>query len=286
MFSHLVRTLTVVAVGTSFLVGVVACTQPAARKSKKKSDPNGELFEDDYAYEEEEVPEETITITTKDAGTISVPTRPSDGGKPDVIVGAQPCPATFARGDLGVVEIMITSKENAGDVGEWVEIQNNRPCIVNVKGVTVESPRGSSGVDRVTIDQDIIIQPYRTFVVANDADPAINGGLPEPVVTFKTATGTATTDVLKNDGDMITVTAPNGLILDRLSYPDIRQTDGTRPYGISYALPWNCKWDERTDDTNPELVSASHWSLSVGVYGPGGARKGTPNADNTDVSCY
>jgi len=262
--------------------------QPAARKVKK-TDAREDLFEDDYAYEEEEVPEEVVEIKPGDAGVISVPVRPNDGGgdarNPDV-VAPQPCAPGFAKGDLGVVEIMITSKENSGDVGEWLEIQNTRSCIANVNGVSVESPRGSTSVDRVTITEDLLIQPYATFIVANDADPTKNGGLPPPVVTFRTPTGTATSDVLKNDGDTIVVLAPDGSQIDRLVYPDIRQPDGTRPYGISYALPFDCAWTQRTDPQNDELVNVSHWSLSVQTFGSGGARKGTPNTDNTDVKCY
>jgi hypothetical protein len=285
MFSHLVRTLIAVAVGSSFLVGAVACMQPAARKSKKPD--SGDYFEeDDYVYEEEEDPEETVTILDNDAGVISVPTRPSDGGadvkKP---TGTQPCPATFAEGDLRVVEFMITSKEGTGDVGEWVEIRNTRDCIVNVRNVKIESPRGSTSIDSVTVEEDIVLQPWGTFIVASNADPALNGGLPAPVVAFLAASGAATSDVLKNDGDSIKVIAPDGTQLDRLVYPDIRQQNGTRPYGISYALPWNCDWAQRMDPVTPDLVNTVHWSLSDRPYGAGG-RKGTPNADNDDVSCY
>lgn len=268
MSSYFVRAALLGAALVSFLVAASACGQQATRKSKASPD-SGDLFEDDQAYtdDDDQTPSTTIGVSNKDAGVITVPTRPSDGGHDGRAAeddAGSLCAGDIQPGDLRVVEIMISSKSGQGDTGEWVEIQSARSCSLNVKGVTIASPRGT-GSDTVTVQTDLIIPPYGTFIVADDADPTKNGGLPTPVI------GWSTTDVLKNDGDSVEITVGASSI-DKVTYPSLSTSPGT-----SLAFPADCAWSDR--------ATWSKWSNSVSTFGAG-ALKGTPNHDNSDVTCY
>jgi hypothetical protein len=278
MFSHLVRLAVAALVGTSFLVGM-ACTQPEARRSKKDA---GEPFEeDDFAYEDDQEPETDLTTNSKDAGVISVPKRPNDGGTKDVYIppvntDAGTCSTGPGPGDLQIVELMIASKGGSGDNGEWVEIQNARDCVLNVRGVKISSPRGTAGVDAIVVNADLFVPPAKTFVVADDGDPSRNGGLPGPVVSWNT------TDVLKNSGDTIELTAEDGTTIDKVTYPALDL--GVSNYGTSLSFPVSCLWSDRLV-TGASDINTVRWSGSSNAYGSG-ALHGTPNDDNWDVSCY
>ncbi|MBK6690832.1 MAG: lamin tail domain-containing protein [Myxococcales bacterium] len=272
MFSYRLRALVVCVVGLGFLAGALACGEVPARKAKATSD-GGDLLEEDFGYEDEQTePETNVTSSSKDAGTITIPSRPSDGGvdvaKPASDGGA--CTGDIAPGDLNVVEIMVASKTGQGDTAEWVEIQSSRGCRLNVKGVKIASPRGTSGVDAVTVATDLELPPYGTFVVTGDADPLKNGGLPGPLVAW------GTSDVLKNDGDTIEITNAAGAVIDKVTYPS---TNPAVTPGVSIAFPANCSWSDRS--------SWVRWSQSpvTSTYGSA-SLKGTPNKDNTDVVCY
>ena len=176
------------------------------------------------------------------------------------------CTSPVGQGDVRIVEIMIASATGQNDRGEWVEIQNTRPCRQNLRGLTVESPRGAAAPDVLTITEDAFVDPNGTFLVAGSADPALNGNLPEPVFSWDKG------DVLKNDGDTITVRSGE-TVIDTLTYPNFNG----RQAGVSVSFPADCPtWDVRAD--------WERWSTSFASFD--GTKKGTPNADNTDVACY
>jgi hypothetical protein len=185
-----------------------------------------------------------------------------DSGKPSNL-----CQGSVGAGDFKVVEIMIASIAGSGDKGEWIELQSTRSCTQNAKGLVITSPRGV-GTDTATVGADMFVPAYGTFVVANSTNTAVNHGLGARVVAFSGEPA----DVLKNDGDTITVT--NGATtVDTLTYPKF----GNLVAGSSVSFPWDCAWSDRTD--------WQRWSYSFTTYG-GGAFKGTPNDDNLDVACY
>ncbi len=272
MFSHTVRTLVVGVTGIAFFVGAVACSQTSARKSRRGAD-SGDFFEDDQAFEDDDdTPSTEVILATGDAGVINVPTRINDGGSKDgrvADVGGNDgglCSGPLQLEDVRVVEIMLSSKSGQGDTGEWVEIQSSRACSINLKGLTISSPRGTTAVDTVTIDQDIVLPPYGFFVVADSTDIAKNGGLTGPLVAW------GSSDVLKNDSDTIELTA-GGITIDKVTYPYLEGTPG-----VSFAFPWDCAWSDRT--------KWERWSKSASTFGAAAVLKGTPNKDNTDVACY
>jgi hypothetical protein len=82
----------------------------------------------------------------------------------------------------------------------------------------------------------------------------------------------AATDVLKNDGDRMTVRSGT-TIVDQLDYPAFSNLTA----GRSIAFPKNCPANVRSD--------WARWSLTFSTYAQG-AQRGTPGRDNTDVTCY
>ena len=231
------------------------------------------MFEDDQAFENDDTPSTTIGLGNSDAGVINVPTRPNDGGAhdgrvPEASAGdAGMCSGPLVAGDLRIIEIMVSSKTGQGDTGEWVEVQSSRvDCSLNIKGLTISSPRGTSAFDTVTINQDVIIPPYGFFVVADSNDALKNGGITGQVIAW------GASDVLRNDGDTIELAA-GGVTVDKVTYPALGATPG-----VSFAFPWDCAWSDRS--------TWARWSKSVATFGSGSILKGTPNQDNVDVACY
>jgi hypothetical protein len=202
-------------------------------------------------------------------GGVMDPSRTGDASAPPPDAASNPklCAGPVGPGDFKIVEIMIASQSGSGDKGEWIEIQSTRSCTLNAKGLTISSPRGST-TDSVTIAADTFIPAYSTFLVANTTNAQLNHGLPSPVFAFSGEPA----DVLKNDGDTITITSDKTTI-DTITYPKFSNLI----VGSSVSFPWDCSWSDRSD--------WSRWSYSFSTYG-GGQYKGTPNDDNFDVACY
>jgi hypothetical protein len=194
----------------------------------------------------------------------SSPPPPQDSG---TVGPPNACPSPAGAGSLAVVELMIASQTGSGDKGEWVEIQNTQGCAYNLNGLHIESPRGSL-VDSVDITTDYWLPPNGIFVIADSADAATNHNVPTPPLWTWNAGNTA--DVLKNDGDTITISM-KGTVVDNFTYPALVLYSG-----ISVSFPADCAWSDRS--------SFARWSYSVYVWSS--PFQGTPNADNTDVTCY
>jgi len=215
-------------------------------------------------------PLEASTTIEDDGGTLGVGDRASDGGnaitQPTADAAtAQPCTGPINAGDVKIVEMMIASQSGSGDRGEWVELENTTSCILNLNGLSVQSPRGNS-TDTATIATDVLVPPGGAVVVADSASPSDNHSLPTAAVvaTFDDY------DVLKNSGDTINVYAGQTLV-DTITYPSLAITAGR-----SLAFPADCQWSDR--------ASWARWSMSFNVWS--NPYEGTPGADNTDVSCY
>jgi Lamin Tail Domain len=181
----------------------------------------------------------------------------SDGATPD----AGAC-ATLAAGSLFITELMIASRAGSGDDGEWVELRNTQNCVLSLDGITVQSPRGTGVADSVTLSGSLA--PGETVIAAASGVASANHSLPGKVFSF------GAPDVLKNDGDTVTV-SKGPLVIDTFTYPKIV----LRP-GSSIALPSDCTATNRAD--------IARWSFSAKSWTPGFF--GTPNAPNDDVSCF
>jgi hypothetical protein len=251
---------------TAFLV---ACaTSAAPKKNPPADDPNdpgaSEYLPDDPV--ETPLPAE-INNNSGAFGPAERPANKNDGGTPDdPDAGPQaPCGDTPALGNLAIVELMISSRSGSGDVGEWAEVKNVTACTLKIKGVSVESPRGTAASNVATVTTDIELAPGASFLVADTADTAKNNGLTGTVITWDDS------DVLKNAGDTVIVKLGD-VVIDKIDYPDL----STLSPGRSFAFPSDCPLADRQD--------WRRWSLTFNQYAPG--FKGTPNAPNADVGCF
>ena len=200
------------------------------------------------------------TPTGADAG--------ADSGGADAL-----CPGPLAAGDLAVVELMIQSAAGTADRGEWVEVQSTRDCALDLHGVTFASPRGTQS-DRVTVGGALVLPPNGILVVASSTSAALAHDPPRPVLVWEGSPA----DVLKNDGDTVTVTSAAGVLIDAFTYPAL-----TLQPGRSISFPADCAWSDR--------ATIERWSYASRPYAgtagaDAGALMGTPNAENDDVTCF
>ncbi|MBL8610681.1 MAG: hypothetical protein JNL38_25300 [Myxococcales bacterium] len=258
-------------------VALIACT--TTTESKKKGPlPTTE----DFGTDEGDPGDPTKSPdTVTDGGSLGAPSRqskgetdagrptPADAGAPKPDGGATAkvyCTGALAAGDLRVVELMISSRAGSADTGEWVEIQSTRDCWLKLQGLRIESPRGATGVDFVTINSAFELPPNGIFLVADSLDATKNTGLPtQNLFSFESS------DVLKNEGDTVTIKM-GATVIETRTYPQFSNLEA----GRSISFPVDCAWSVIGD--------WARWSLTFDVYKPG--FKGTPGIDNDDVACY
>ncbi len=271
------RSVLLLVTGASLLLACSFGDAPTKKKKKQSPfDPGDDFFDEDLPTIEQPIEPDKVN---ENSGAFGASERPAssgnDGGRADAgpvntgddggTLQKTYCSGPLAAGDLAIVELMITSKSGSGDSGEWVEVQSTRDCWLKVQGVAIESPRGTAAPNVATITDDFELAPHGTFVVAGSADPAKNHDIPGKVIAW------GATDVLKNDGDTVTVKIGN-VVLDTLTYPAFSNLTP----GRALSFPSDCAWSDR--------ASWSRWSLTFGEFAPG--FKGTPNAANADVACF
>jgi hypothetical protein len=255
-----------------------ACGSNAAKGHKDagevfESDPGNPLLnpprppdylnDDSGAFGPPAERENDAGATAPEGGRVTI-----DAGNPQTGLDAGPsgdCVGPLLLGDVKIVELMISTQSAIGDRGEWVEIQSTRACTLNLNGLTIASPRSTTATDSVTITTDTFLPPNGTFLVADSSIASLNGALPPVLFSW------AASDVLKNTGDTVTLTAGTTTI-DTLTYPSFTNLTP----GRALSFPADCAWSDR--------ASWARWSYAFRVYS--GVLQGTPNADNTDVACY
>jgi hypothetical protein len=256
---------------------LVACVTEIIHPAKVKRAPIGDT--DDFFDEEPADTEDAVApVTVEDSGAFTAPRRPSSGAHDAGLDAAVDdastpptglCPGAVGPGDLAITELMIASNFGSGDKGEWVEITSQRSCRLSLNGLTVESPRGTTQKDTITIAEPFELAPGATFIVAGSADRFENHGLPGKVFAWDSA------DVLKNDGDTIRVKL-GAVVIDELTYPSFSNLG----FGSSIAFPSDCPSGVRSD--------WARWSLAFAPFGDTFFPQywGTPNATNDDIACY
>ena len=268
--------LTLAVTGAAFLFACASA--PAARATKKKTpvDPGDDFFGDDPTTSEEGL---SPTANADSGAFTPAAARPASGSKDDagavtVDAGADDsgvapakvyCSGPLAAGDVVVTEMLITSRAGTGDDGEWVELTSTRSCWLKLQGLSIESPRGATATNAVTIADDYELAPKGSFVVADSNDPAKNHALPGKVYAW------GASDVMKNDGDTVSVKL-GATVVDSVTYPAFSNLEA----GRTLAFPSDCPAGVRSDWTR--------WSLTFDAYSAG--FEGTPNAANDDVACY
>ena len=270
--------VTVAVTGAAFLLACAAAPAASTKKKKTPIDPGDDFFANDPTSSEEGL---TPTANEDSGAFTPAAARPAGGGSkgdggPVVTVDAGAddagtvaakvyCAGALQAGDLAVTEMLIDSRAGTGDDGEWIEITSTRTCWLKLQGLSIESPRGTTAVNAVAINEDFELAPKGSFVVADSGDPAKNHGLPGKVFTWGAA------DVLKNDGDTLSLRL-GATVVDTVTYPAFSNLEA----GRTLAFPSDCPASVRSDWTR--------WSLTFDAYAVG--FKGTPNATNDDVACY
>ncbi len=112
----------------------------------------------------------------------------------------------FNVGDLTFTEIMKDPRWSDDLYGEWFEVRNAAAGSVNLKGFTLFG----GGVEQYVIPVDLWVTAGDHVVFGIEDDVTINGG----VVVDMRYVGIA----LSNATDTLAVVAPNGTIVDELSY--------------------------------------------------------------------
>lgn len=269
------RVLVGVFTGAAFLFACASApTATGTKKRRTPVEPGDEFYDDDIPTLEEGLEPTSnedsgafgassrpaSTASTKDGGPL-VDAGPSDGSvQPKVY-----CAGALKGGDLAVSEIMISSRTGSNDDGEWVEIRSTQTCWLKIRGLTIESPRGTLPANAVTIAEDFELAPKAAFIVADSTDPVKNQGLQGKVF------GWDALDVLKNDGDTVALKVGT-VVIDTVTYPGFTNLVP----GRTIAFPDDCPATVRAD--------WQRWSLTFDEWKPG--FKGTPNAANDDVACY
>jgi hypothetical protein len=115
------------------------------------------------------------------------------------------------------------------------------------------------------VDGDVQVAPGGSFLVADTTDATKNNGLTGTVFAW------GSSDVLKNSGDTVSVKL-GATVIDSVTYPDLSNLNP----GRSFAFPADCALTDRSD--------WRRWSLTFTPYASG--LQGTPNAPNSDVSCF
>ena len=157
-------------------------------------------------------------------------------------------------GDLVITEIMANPDAVLDNAGEWFELYNTSARTLDLKGLRVHSDTSES----FAIAGSLLLQPGSFTVLGNNADPALNGGVP---VSYGYS-GYA----LANSNDAIQIVKGQTLI-DRVTYT-------TSALGAARSLR-AASYDPVSNDV------AANWCQATTVYGSGGDR-GTPGQPNVE----
>lgn len=103
---------------------------------------------------------------------------------------AMPC-------DLVVSEVMANPKQAWDSNGEWFEVYNRAPIALNLRGLVLADNFGSH-----TVDEDVLIQPGQSALLAVSDDASVNGGLVDVDYVYPYSSLS-----LSNSGDEVTLSA-------------------------------------------------------------------------------
>lgn len=158
----------------------------------------------------------------------------------------------LSQGDILITEILPNPDKIADELGEWFEIFNNTPSIVNINGLYVKA-----GTKTLSITTDILIEPGQYAFLCKD----VQGG--EGAITYY---GTALS--LVNSTGSIQLYNSNqsdATLLSEMNY-------SSSPTGASLCL-------DPSKLTFAQAQDPSSWCTATNVFSTGD--KGTPGAVNT-----
>lgn len=204
-------------------------------------------------------------ISLPDAGRDAGPMRDagmSDAGRmPDAGRDAGMGACAPSASTIAIVEVMVSSRTGAGDLGEWFEVKNIGSCTVNLAGLVIDSP--TSGSPRTHMVTGGIVAPGESWVFAQSGDSAQNHGLGHDYVYGSTI-------IFENGTDSLGLTF-DGAEIDRVAWTSTDfMHSASRQLSIG-AMP----------TANSDLGTTS-WCNSTNVYSSatGGPFLGTPQMNN------
>lgn len=161
---------------------------------------------------------------------------------------------TVARnpGDLVVSEFMPNPARVSDALGEYVEVRNTTPRVIDMIGLTFRD----EGVDAEFITQNVRVQPGGSVVIGRTGDPRTNGGFAPDWI--------PQSHFLANSADEIRIDDPWGNAIDVVRY-----TSGTFPFSSGVAA-------ERVVATGPG--TAANFRAATLAFGAGD--RGTPGNPN------
>lgn len=206
------------------------------------------------------IPSTTPTVRPSPAVTRAVPATRTPGGSAPA-APAPSSPAALAAGPpppgpttLRISEVVSDPSEPGRDAPyEWVELVNTGTEPINLGGWSIEDASGRDALPSITIP------PGEYVVIAGKL-----AALPSGVVSVPLADGDIGNG-LGNDGDLLRLVAPDGTVVDEMSYGDntsvFDPAPGAPPAGRSIGV------------INPAAdPSGDAWALTLAV---------TPGAPNT-----
>jgi len=175
----------------------------------------------------------------------------------------------IVEGDVIVVEFLDQPVAVQPEVGEWFELYNAAPFDINLVGWVV---RDDSFGEEFTIESDLIVPAGGVVLLANEDDPAVNGGLPTPDYVF------ARDDYIlysltDETGDEV-ILELDGLEVDRIEY-DIVYGGGIWPRQYGYSCSLRPEAHDGLSNDDPDL-----WCTADEAWTYGDGDRGTPDAFN------
>ena len=163
---------------------------------------------------------------------------------------------------VAVTEFLKDPTQVSDTNGEWIEIQNLLPWRVNLEGWSLGDDGGAQHVI-ANGGLGVFLRPGEFFVLARNADPALNGGV---LVDYAYSSFS-----LGNGADQIVLRRRNGQIADRVAYDDGVLWPDQPGQSISLA-------PEATDPGAND--DPANWCHATSVIGAGNTDTGTPGAAN------
>jgi hypothetical protein len=164
----------------------------------------------------------------------------------------------LAKADLVISEIMQNPSAVTDSNGEWFEVFNSGPDIVDMQGF--EFLNGAATVD-ATINVSLIANPGDYLVFGVNADFDTNGGVQ---VDFQYASSLN----LSNTTDTLILRDTSDVILDTVSWDD----------GATFPDPTGASMVLMGTDPSIDNNLGTNWGVSTASYGAGDL--GTPGSGN------
>jgi hypothetical protein len=157
-------------------------------------------------------------------------------------------------------------------VGEYVELYNRGTRSVNLQGFQVSDNSGTTENTPHTIAASLVVPSGGYVVLGRSNNTAVNGGIAVDYV-YSPNSQITQLQFSNSAADVFRVRAPNGVVVDSVTYAAPATTFGGANTGVARELK------------NPTFANAdiegTNWASSTNVYDATNNNKGTPKAQNS-----